>query len=79
VRTLYFCTRGASDPTGASVPLHVAVNGSAEVGHDVAVVLAGDAAELVSQQTASSLQGIGVPSGAELFAKIIEREIPVYV
>jgi hypothetical protein len=40
---LYMATSGSSDATRASIPLHLAVNGSVEVGHKVGVVLAGDA------------------------------------
>jgi hypothetical protein len=28
MRVLYFVTRGVNDPTGASLPLHLAANGS---------------------------------------------------
>ena len=47
MRTLYMATSGAADPTRASIPLHLAVNGSLEVGHTAGIVLAGDATELV--------------------------------
>ena len=51
MRVLYFITRGANDPTGASLPLHLATNGSLAVGHDVSVVLAGDGADLARRAT----------------------------
>ncbi len=79
MKTLYFCTTGSRDPTGASIPLHVAANGSIEVGHDVAVVLGGDATELLSAETAASLEGLGVPPARELLAKLGENQVPVYV
>ncbi len=79
MKTLYFCTKGASDPTGASLPLHVAANGSVEVGHDVAVVLGGDATEILSEETARRLEGVGVPPMRDLLAKLLERAVPVYV
>ncbi|MBD0317853.1 MAG: hypothetical protein ICV71_04960 [Thermoleophilia bacterium] len=79
MRTLYFCTKGASDPTGASIPLHIAANGSVEVGHETAIVLAGDATELLSEETANGLEGLGVPPVRDLLAKLREREVPVYV
>ena len=41
MRFLYIVTKGMGDPTLASVPLHIAANGSLEVGQDVSVVLAG--------------------------------------
>ena len=51
MKTLYFVTAGAADATRASVPLHIAVNGSVEAGHDTAIVLAGDGTELLSEET----------------------------
>jgi hypothetical protein len=46
VKFIYVATKGAADPTLASIPLHLAVNGSLEVGHDTAVILVGDGAEI---------------------------------
>ena len=79
MKTLYFVTAGAADPTRASVPLHIAVNGSVEVGHETAVVLAGDGTELLSEDTANRLEGVGVPPVRELIAKLLEHSVPVYV
>ena len=62
-KILYIATAGAADATRASIPLHLAVNGSVEVG----------------QETANRLEGVGVPSVRELMAKLLEHEIPVYV
>jgi predicted peroxiredoxin len=79
MKTLYFATAGATDATRASIPLHIAVNGSVEVGHDAAVVLLGDATELLSEETANGLEGVGVPPVRELMAKLQEHGVPVYV
>jgi predicted peroxiredoxin len=79
MKTLYFVTAGASDATRASVPLHIAVNGSVEVGHETAIVLAGDGTELLSEETANALEGVGVPPVRELLAKLLEHGVPVYV
>ena len=79
VKTLYFATAGAGDATRAAIPLHIAVNGSVEVGHETAVVLVGDAAELLSEETANRLEGVGVPPVRELLAKLLEHAVPVYV
>ena len=76
---MYFVTSGAADATRASVPLHIAVNGSVEVGHETAVVLAGDATELLSEETVNRLEGVGVPPVRELVAKLLEHGVPVYV
>ena len=79
MKILYVATAGADDPTRASVPWHLAVNGSIEVGQETGVVLAGDATELIVGDTAESLKGLGVPPLHELVAKARTRELPVYV
>lgn len=79
MRTLYMITSGSTDPTRASVPLHLAVNGSLEVGHTVGVVLAGDATELLKVDVRERLVGVGVPPIRDLFAKARQHDVPVYV
>ena len=79
MKILYLATTGAGDPTRASLPLHIAANGSVEAGQDCAVVLAGDATELVSHETAERVAGVGVPPAKELFRKLLENQVPVYV
>src|ERR687884_565772 len=54
---LYLATTGAGDATKASIPLHIAANGSVEAEQECAVVLAGDAVELVSRETADRVDG----------------------
>ncbi len=79
MRILYLATAGAADPTRASIPLHIAANGSVEAGQECAVVLAGDATELVSRVTAERVEGVGVPPVKELFQKLLDHQVPVYV
>ena len=79
MRLLYIVTKGIDDPTLASVPLHIAANGSLEIGQDVSVVLAGDATDLVIGDNAERTEGVGVPPMRELLGKLREHEIPVYV
>ena len=79
MRILYLAATGANDPTRASIPLHIAANGSVEAGQECAVVLAGDAVELVSRETAEQLEGVGIPPARELFGKLRANEVPVYV
>ncbi len=79
MKFVYMATKGAEDPTLASIPLHMAVNGSVDVGHDVAIVLAGHAAEIVVGENAEKLEGIGVPPMRELLAKAREHNVPIYV
>jgi predicted peroxiredoxin len=79
MRTIYMSTAGSSDPTRASIPLHLAVNGSVEVGHDVGVVLAGDATELLRTAVRDRLEGVGVPPVRDLLAKARQHNLPIYV
>jgi predicted peroxiredoxin len=79
MRLLYIVSKGMNDPTLASVPLHIAANGSLEVGQDVSVVLAGDATDLVIGDNARRMEGVGVPPARELLSKLKEHEVPVYV
>jgi predicted peroxiredoxin len=79
VKITYFASAGAGDPTRASIPLHLAANGSLEVGQEVTIILGGDAAELVLDDTAERLEGVGVPPMRELVAKLRDHAVPVYV
>ena len=79
MQTLYLTTAGSSDPTRASIPLHLAVNGSLEVGHEVRLVLVGDATELLRAAVRDSVAGVGVPPLRDLFAKARDHDVPVYV
>ncbi len=79
MRILYLSTAGSSDPTRASIPLHIAANGSVEAGQECAVVLAGDATELASRETADSVTGVGVPPARELLEKLVDNRVPVFV
>jgi predicted peroxiredoxin len=79
MRLLYIVTKGMVDPTLASVPLHLAANGSLDIGQEVSVVLAGDATDLVIEDNIQHLEGVGVPPARELLGKLKEHEVPVYV
>ena len=79
MKLLYMVTRGTGDATLASVPLHLAANGSIEIGQEVTVVLAGDATELVVGENAQDVEGLGVPPMRELLSKLKEHRVPVYV
>ena len=79
MRFLYIVTKGVNDATLASVPLHIAANGSLEIGQEVSVVLAGDATELVVGDNAKTMEGVGVPPVRELLSKLQDHRVPVYV
>jgi predicted peroxiredoxin len=79
MKVLYLATAGAGDPTRASLPLHVAANGSVEIDQECAVVLAGDATELVARETAEGVEGVGVPPARELIQKLLDNQVPIYI
>jgi predicted peroxiredoxin len=79
MKVLFLTTTGASDPTRASIPMHIAANGSLEVGQEPAVVLAGDAAEIILGDSLEKIEGVGIPPMRELVAKLRDNGIPFYV
>ena len=70
---------GPTDPTRASIPFHIAVNGAKPAGTHVAIALAGDAAELVKPDVIANVLGLGVPPLRELLDKCLDNEVPIYV
>ena len=79
MKILYLATTGAADPTKASIPLHIAANGSVGQGQECAVALVGDATELVSREKAGRVEGVGIPPVRELLQKLLDNQVPVYV
>jgi predicted peroxiredoxin len=79
VRITYFVSAGTSDATRASIPLHLAANGSIEVGQQTSIVLGGDATELLLDDNVDRMEGVGVPPVRELLAKLRDHTVPVYV
>jgi predicted peroxiredoxin len=75
----YVASSGTADATRASIPLHLAVNGSVEVGQQATLVLVGDATELVLGDNAEHMEGLGLPPVRDLLAKLRDHAIPVYV
>ncbi|MDP1849034.1 MAG: DsrE family protein [Solirubrobacteraceae bacterium] len=79
MKITYFASAGTADPTRASIPLHLAANGSVEVGQETTIILGGDATDLLIAENAQRLEGVGVPPARELLAKLRDHEIPVFV
>lgn len=79
MRILYVASTGPEDATKASLPLHIAANGSVEAGQECAVALAGDATELAKRATAEQVEGVGVPPARDLLKKLRDHEVPIYV
>lgn len=79
MKITYFVSAGTADATRASIPLHLAANGSVEVGQETSIILGGDAAELLLGDNADRVEGVGVPPARELLAKLRHHEVPVFV
>jgi predicted peroxiredoxin len=79
VRITYFVSAGTGDATRASIPLHLAANGSIEVGQDTSIVLGGHATELLLGDNAERTEGVGVPAVRDLLAKLRDHAVPVFV
>jgi predicted peroxiredoxin len=70
---------GPEEPTRASIPFHVAANGATPAGVEVAVALAGDAAELIKPDVIANVLGVGLPPLRELLDKCLDQNVRVYV
>jgi predicted peroxiredoxin len=79
MKITYFVSAGMGDATRASIPLHLAANGSVEVGQQTSIVLGGDATELLLGDTVDQVEGVGVPPARELLAKLRDHGVPVFV
>jgi predicted peroxiredoxin len=79
MKVLYITSTGSADATRASIPFHLAVNGSVDVGDAPTIVFAGDAAELIIGDAAEKVEGLGLPPLRELWAKLRDHAVPVYV
>ena len=76
---LIVTSTGPEDPTRASIPFHIAVNGAKPAGVEVAVALAGDAAELVKPDVIANVVGLGLPPLRDLIDKCLDQNVRVYV
>ncbi len=70
---------GPNDPTRASIPFHIAVNGAAKNGTETANALAGDATELMKPGVAGGGRGVGAPPLADLLAGCKAASITLYI
>jgi predicted peroxiredoxin len=77
-RILYVGTSGTDDPTRAGLPFNFAL-GAVEAGHAPEIFIAGEAAYLVKQDIATSVQPVGMPPLAEMIRKVVEHRVPVWV
>jgi predicted peroxiredoxin len=76
---LYIAASGQSDATRASIPWHLAVNGSFEAGQSTGILLVGDAAEVLVRQVRDAIEGLGIAPLRDLLSKARSTSLPVFV
>lgn len=69
---------GVENPTRASLPFLMAA-ASKERGDDPEIALAGDAVVLIKDAIINSVVPVGWPPLKELFQKVVDLGIPVYI
>ncbi|MFQ5998326.1 MAG: DsrE family protein [Candidatus Bathyarchaeia archaeon] len=77
-KILIHITSGTGEPTKTALAFLVAKTAKEE-GHDVTMFLAGDAVNLIKDETINSLVGIGTGSLKEHFDFITKQKIPIYL
>ena len=77
-KILYIGTHGTDDPTMATFPFLMA-KGAIDAGHETGIILQGEAAPLIKDSIAAHIQGIGVPSLAELMTFLVEKNVRITV
>jgi predicted peroxiredoxin len=75
---MYVGLHGTDDPTLASLPFVVAT-GAATAEIDACVVLLGEAANLAKPGMISATYGVGFAPLAEVWQKVRDFNVPVYV
>jgi len=70
---------GSADPTRATIPFHIAVNGTAAAGVTCAIALAGDATDVARPEVAAEVRGLGIPPLSDLLQKCLEASITIHV
>lgn len=78
-KLLIVASTGGQDPTRASIPFHIAVNGAVAAGQECGVALAGDATDLLKREVSDRVRGIGIPPLADLLTACAQRGVRVYV
>ena len=78
VKILVHLTHGPEDPTRSTLAFLVAKSAKEE-GHTVSIFLAGNAVYLIKDSAIESVSGVGTGSLKELFAFVLQNQIPIYV
>lgn len=77
-KLLFVGTFATDDPTRASMPFIVA-SGALDKGHKPMIVLMGEAVYLLKEGVVDTVHGVGFPALQQVFKKILENAVPIYV
>jgi len=78
VKVFVQVTHGPEDPTRATLAFLIAKTAK-EAGHDVTIMLVGDAVYLLKDEVIGSVAGIGVGTLKEHFNEVRQARIPIFV
>lgn len=77
-KILYTSSHGSDDPTRATIAF-VAAIGAIDAGHEPELALMGEATYLMKDDISDQIHGVGWPPLKDLWPKLIEHAVPVYV
>jgi uncharacterized protein involved in oxidation of intracellular sulfur len=77
-KILYTTSHGSDDPTRATIAF-VAAIGAIDAGHEPELALMGEATYLMKDEISDQISGVGWPPLKELWPKLIDHSVPVYV
>jgi predicted peroxiredoxin len=77
-KLLYIGTHGTDDPTKATFPFLMA-QGAIEAGHQVGIILMGEAAPLIKDSLAAQVHGVGIAPLSGILTFLKERNVPFTV
>ncbi|MBI3978318.1 MAG: DsrE family protein [Chloroflexi bacterium] len=77
-KLMFMGVHGSADPTNATLPFIMA-NGAVEAGHEAVVVLMNEAVDLLREVVRQNIQGVGWPPFPEIFTRMVDNGVPVYV
>lgn len=75
---LYISSHGSDDPTRATIPF-VSAGGAIDAAHQPQIALVGEATYLMKDHIAGQIHGVGWPPLKDLWARLVEHDVPVYV
>ena len=69
---------GSENPTHAALPF-LSAKGALDEGHEVELVLMGDAVVLMKDEVAKATIPVGWPPVGEVLAELVGQKVPIYI